>query len=266
MFSEYVHMMPEKVAKLICMEYGERPNLSESNNPFILQKENGVAVMKMDGVFVPWETSCHMSTPLFSQAIKEIKSDDSIQDVVILANSGGGYAEGVDELAKEIYDLGKVKNTHGVITGTCASACYYSLSQCNSIHAETRTSMIGSIGTYLAIEDSSGYFEQMGIKVIPIKTGDLKGAGMMGAKVTDEQINYFQDNVNKLQQFFEESVSRGRSQVKIEEVNSGAVFFADKAIELGLIDGYKTKQAVVDEIMQKRERDAIVKKAHNILR
>ena len=221
-----------------------------STDRIIEYMDNDLAVLRMEGFFVPWRSEYNMSVPNFSDAVNTVM-ESGVKDVIIRSNTGGGYAEGVDALAKQVYSLAQAKNVYGVVEGTTASAGYYVLSQATKgIFLSDRTNEVGSIGTYMAIADQSEALENAGVKVFEFKTGALKGAGF-GGKITEEQVSYFQNQVETLQGFFEESVQRGRPDLDISQVNSGGVFFADEAIDLNLADGYKTTQELMTEIKRK---------------
>src|SRR5690606_11729959 len=97
---------------------------------------------------------------------------------------------------------------------------------------------VGSIGTYLVVQDWSALFERAGVKTHVVRAGAFKGAGAFGAEVTEEQLQEFQRVVNSINEGFVASVGRGR-RLGIErarELADGRLWSARKARELGLVD------------------------------
>ena len=56
---------------------------------------------------------------------------------------------------------------------------YWSASQCTRIYANDMA-IVGSIGTYGVVYDSSKMAEDVGIKVHVVRAGEMKGAGVAG--------------------------------------------------------------------------------------
>jgi ClpP class serine protease len=110
--------------------------------------------------------------------------------------------------------------------------------------------VVGSIGTFLVVQDSSGEASRVGVEVHVIKAGDFKGLGVPGTPITDSQLAYLQELINAQNEFFIRGVMRGRKRTT-EEVKSwadGRVFMAAEALAMGLIDGIATTDQAMAEL------------------
>ena len=94
----------------------------------------------------------------------------------------------------------------------------------------------------MAMYDMSKFYEQAGVKVIPIDTGKFKSAGLAGTQVTDEQVQMYQDIVDAHFEDFKSAVISGRdmTDAQFSKVADAQIFHATRAKGVGLIDGVKT--------------------------
>jgi ClpP class serine protease len=98
--------------------------------------------------------------------------------------------------------------------------------------------MVGSIGTYTAIEDTSGAYEKSGVKVHVISSGGVKGGGVDGAPVSDAYIEETQKRIDAITDLFVDAVAKGRglSKSKVKGMADGRIHLAAAAKDMGLID------------------------------
>ena len=120
-----------------------------------------------------------------------------------------------------------------------ASAGYYIAAGATNIYAN-RMDLIGSIGTRIMLYDYSEYFNELGIKAIPIDTGEHKSAGAEGTEITEAQQAEFQRIVDGYFDDFISVINRGRTIPDLDSLADGRVFFAADAVKNGLIDGIKS--------------------------
>jgi len=229
----------------------------DTDVPKIQQKGQGVAVIEINGMITPtpdmFAALFGGNTPLthLRAQLNEAMEDPEVEAIVLDVDSGGGRASGVDEMAAELYEAGQRKPIVAQVRSGVGSAAYYLASQANAIYADSRTSMAGSIGTRVILIDDSQAAEEAGFKVIPIDTGNMKSVGISGVPITEDQVKVIQGQVNKLQEFFEESVLRGRPNMDINKVNDGRMFLAEEALELGLIDGIQPGSTTIRNVLER---------------
>jgi signal peptide peptidase SppA len=183
------------------------------------------------------------------EALIAAANDEEIESIVWVMDTPGGSVEGLNELAQTVKRVNAIKPITVQVDGLLASAGYYVAANASAIYA-ARDDLIGSIGVRTVMIDSSKYYEEMGVKVIPVDTGPHKSAGLDGTPVTDQQIAATQEIIDGLYKSFLNEVQEGRgiSGKDLETVADGRVFLSDKALTLGLIDGIQTLSETIGAI------------------
>lgn len=189
------------------------------------------------------------STVHIKQAIDAAKLDSAIDTIVLRIDSPGGSVDGLAELGDTVYQARKVKPVLTQVEGQMHSAALYVGSQGTEIYAG-RNDLIGSIGTRLMLYDYSEAFRKEGIRPIPIDTGEHKSTGAIGTVITESQQSELRRIVDRYFQDFKMVLSRGRrlSSQKIQTMADGRMFFADEAMELGLIDKIQTLDVTMKKL------------------
>lgn len=169
--------------------------------------------------------------------LAEAVEDRSVKQIVLQVNSPGGSAFGVTEAREAVAAANRVKPVTAMIESYGASAAYELASQATKIIAEPNA-IVGSIGTVIVLVDTSKAFEEAGYRTIVVSNGVHKGAGAMGAEITAEQIEPFQDIVDGMTATFVEGVAAGRgmSVADVRKLADGRIWVAADAKDVGLID------------------------------
>lgn len=168
---------------------------------------------------------------------------DDVQDVVFKFDSGGGSTTGLEEVAKKIRNYSKP--TTAYCEGDCGSAAFWLASQCDRFIV-TPSSSIGACGIYLVLKDLSAKYEEDGVKITVIKSGEYKAAGVENLPLTNLQFQRLQDEVIELHRRFIRDVKSVRSFVD-EENLQGQSYYGDEAVRLGMAT------TLVDEWKQAKE-------------
>lgn len=210
--------------------------LSNMSMPYITN--NGTAVFPIEGVIgknlsiMEKMIGCTDLNDL-SACLKEWEANPNVQRIALKINSGGGTTTGLEEAAKQIFNL--KKPTASFTDEDMGSAAYWLGSQCDRVIA-TPSATVGSIGIYVSFVDESAKFKDEGKKVIVIKSGDYKGAGIEGVPLTQMQGDWIQSEVLELHDIFKSTVTRSRSLVKEDDMQ-GQTFSGKRAAERGLVTG-----------------------------
>jgi signal peptide peptidase SppA len=172
-------------------------------------------------------------------AVMQADADPDIETIILHIDSPGGSVSGLDLLSDAIAKSGT--KVVAQVDGMAASAAYWVASQANEL-LMGRNDLVGSIGVKMMLYDLSAYYENMGIKAIPIDTGEHKSAGAEGTEITEEQQAEYQKIVNYYFDDFVNAVSSGRGmpEAAVRAVGDGRVFTAADAQSLGLADGVAT--------------------------
>lgn len=202
--------------------------------------EDGVGIINIQGVLQKRSSSLYEtgSTVSIRQKVRQFAEDDSVRGIALLIESPGGQASGVPELAAEIQRAGAIKPVRAYIEDLGASGAYWIASAARDVTANAGA-MVGSIGVFTVVQDTSRQAEQMGIKVHVVKAGAMKAAGTWGVEISEDYLNHLQTElIEPTYQQFTRAVATGRrmSAEDVLSVASGKVWHASKARELKLID------------------------------
>ena len=115
-----------------------------------------------------------------------------------------------------------------------------------------RTALVGSIGAYTVLVDSSEAEGAKGRKVHVVKFGQDKGAGIAGAPVTEPQLAEFQRLIDARGQQFIDAIVEGRGleRAKVVELADGRVHTAADALVAGLIDAVADASETLKELQE----------------
>lgn len=216
-----------------------------------------VAVVEYEGVIQKYGGWCSAGTEDLANEIDALAADSKVAGIVLNIESPGGAANAVERPSKSIREAKKIKPVLAYAgNGMVASAAYWIASQCDEIYTEYQTDQVGSIGAYLTMVDykaaMESYYEAK-VAVIYATKSTEKNKGYrdlfdpeLGA---DSEKWILANDLDPLNESFHSAVKSGRPQVS-EDVFKGGLFNSDKALELGLIDGLKTLQEVIDRAVE----------------
>jgi signal peptide peptidase SppA len=168
-----------------------------------------------------------------SDQVDAMAADPAVEKIAFQVSSPGGTVTGVEELANKIRNLGKP--TMAYTDSEMASAAYWISSASDKVTASPSSS-VGSIGVYMAIPDYSEAAKMAGIKMVVIKSGKYKGAGIEGTSLDEGQMGNLQEGVDTIHAEFKEAVNMKRKMVKAEAME-GQVFSGKQAAAQGLVTG-----------------------------
>ena len=200
-------------------------------------ESNGTAHIPLEGPLSPHGFFGFGSTNRFRQALDHAVGNPNIEHIQAEIDSPGGQSEGTPETAAEFRAAGQDKSTSAQITGLGTSAAFHIAAQAGRVLA-TPSAWVGNVGVMAQLTDLSELFESAGIKVHPIVTGKFKGLGMPGVPVLDEHVEHIRGLVDEAMAEFSRDVQTGRSlsDSTMEIVKTGAIFSAERGLQLGLID------------------------------
>lgn len=193
-------------------------------------------------------------TMLAEAAVRSAAADPDIGAIMLLIDSPGGSIDGLYQLGDAVYEARRAKPVIAQAQGMIASAAYWVASQADEIYAQ-RGDMIGSIGVRLMLYDYSGFFEEAGVRAIPVDSSPadrpFKSAGAFGTPITDEQVADFQRLIDGHFADFRAVVLRGRPKLaaNFDAVADGRVWLADEAQSLGLIDGVQQAEDTLADLL-----------------
>jgi signal peptide peptidase SppA len=223
---------------------------------------NGIAVLPLYGVVTqrgnmvddvsgPGTTS----TQMFSAALRQALSDDSVGQILIDIDSPGGSVYGVAELADQIQSARAAKPVVAIANSLAASAAYWIGCSAGELYV-TPGGEVGSIGVWQAHFDYSQALATDGVKPTLISAGKYKVEGNPYEPLDEEARGFMQSRVDDYYGAFTKAVAKGRGQpiASVREgMGQGRVLGADTALAQKMVDGIATFDDVIS-MMQKRGR------------
>lgn len=220
-----------------------------------LEQRGPVAIMTAVGPMfrranIFTELSGATSYEMMRRDLQTALDDSAIKAIVLNLDTPGGTVNGVDELAKAIYEARSQKRIVAYVGGLGASAGYWLASQASEI-VISDAAILGSIGVRMVVSDTGkrdaerGQFEFISSQS-PGKRADVQ---------SDAGRARIQRTVDALADVFIAAVAGGRG-IKAEDVVSrfggGDVLVGQAAIAAGMADRIGTFEAVVSELTEGR--------------
>lgn len=204
-----------------------------SNNP----PAGSFSVLRVEGTLSASDASYNHAATL--EHIKLLGEDEGNAGILLYLNTPGGGVYESDELyrALESYKEDTGRPVYAYMAATCASGGYYVCMAADNLTANYNTTT-GSIGVYIALTDTSGLYEKIGVKTVLIRSGENKGVGTEGVEITPEQQAVYQSSVDESYQRFISLVmdGRGLDEARARELSDGRTYTASQALENGLVD------------------------------
>ena len=214
-------------------------------------RDGGVAVLSLEGVMAPkanlfMRVSGGVSTQLANTQIESAIADPRVTALVLAIDSPGGSVFGTPELGATVRELSAIKPIVTVSDATLASAAYWVGSAANAVFISGPTVQVGSIG----VVASHSYDPKAAGTKTDITAGKYKRIVSDGP-LTDEGRAYMQGHVDHLYSVFVDAVAshRGASvESVLANMADGRIFIGQQAIDHGLVDGYATVDAMVEQL------------------
>lgn len=204
-----------------------------------------VLVIPISGVIMKYDYCGDMGMMTFESILKQCKDDDNIGAVVLDIDSGGGQATYLDHVATAMRELRDVKPVLVHVHGLCASAAYYIASQATKIYVSSMLDEVGSIGTMCGLtRNNENSTAQYTVEYFYASASVNKNEAYRDAQngKPDKMI----ENLDKYNNEFLSNVKTGRPTISPEAL-TGVCVYADRAMELNLIDGIKRLDQVIAE-------------------
>ena len=218
-------------------------------NDALYRVEGGAALIRVMGPLLA-RGGCDGSLGVTSYdfltaALKQATDDFAVDRIVLMVDSPGGQAAGVDGVVDAVRTAATRKPTSATIEGMCYSAAYWIASQTDEIVA-TSLSELGSIGVVIAHVDLSRMYDAAGVKVSLIHAGAKKVDGNPYEPLSSRARDDMQERVEELRTRFAADVAqrRGIAASTVLATEAGD-FLADKAVAISLVDRVASLQSVL---------------------
>ncbi|MBN2200057.1 MAG: signal peptide peptidase SppA [Candidatus Aminicenantes bacterium] len=181
--------------------------------------------------------------------------DRSVRGVILRLDTPGGEVTASDMIRHEILQYKKKTGVPvtALMMSVAASGGYYIACAADRIIAHP-TTLTGSIGVVALFPETAVLLDKLGLRVNVIKSGDLKDAGSVFRKMTDDERAFFRSLIEEDYRTFLEVVAAGRAgRLTPEDIRGladGRVFTGRQALELKLVDAVGYFDAALDAALE----------------
>lgn len=207
--------------------------------------DQGIAIIDIRGVLAMHADQvngdCQPQGRSYESIISQVElaaADPAVRAIVLRLETPGGSACGCQEAYDAIVAADTVKPVHAYVAGYCFSAGTYLAAGCRSVTASSAAAHTGSIGTVMALWDTSAANEKEGYKRVVIRSGAYKAMAQPGEAISDTARAELQRECDAYAAAFYDAVRAGRglTDEQAAQVLNGRTFLAAEAQRLGLVD------------------------------
>jgi protease IV len=239
--------LPEK-AKLKMSFFDDQLNLlPDQADP----SNDKIAVIPIEGVMTREGSWYDVGTNDIAEAIQNAFDDDSIQGLIIRANSPGGSVDSIFPLKAVMAK--KNKPVVCAVDSYAMSCAYYMASLTDKIFAVDNMANVGSIGVMATLYNYDELYKQMGIKVIKVIPPESSEKN----KPYNEAVNgntdqFIKEELTPWAVHFQDTVKANRANLNLDIPGTlnGRAFFANYGTENGLTSGLIDGIMPFDDIVQ----------------
>ena len=200
--------------------------------------EGSIAMIPVNGTIIKGD-ACAYGTKDYTLAIQAANNNSNIDAIILEIDSPGGMVDGTATFADAIKNSKKPVVAF-IDDGMMASAAYWIGSAADVIIASHNTSQAGSIGVYTTLMDIRGAFEEQGVKIKSIYAPESteKNGPFIEAMEKDND-KLMEQELSFIAQEFISTVKTNRAgkiNLSAGDPFKGKLFYAQEAIEVGLID------------------------------
>lgn len=211
-----------------------------------------IAMVPLQGAVMKQDFCGALGTQSISSYIAQITANPTLAGTILYTDSPGGAALGTNDCATSLRSMRSKKPIVTFVDGMECSAAMWIGSATNfTIANENDFNIIGSIGTYMQLEDWSETEGQPKIHTIYADASSDKNADYKEAMKGNYQ-PLLDNLINPLNNSFLAGMRSNRygRGMKTDKVFTGKTFNAEDALANGLIDGIGTLGDAVDKIKE----------------
>ncbi len=213
--------------------------------------EGSIAVVQIIGPQTKYGGMCSYGMIDKAALIAQLDAASNVAGIVMNIDSPGGQVSGTSNLADAIANCSKP--VVGVVNdGIAASAAMWIGSACDELYVTHKMDEVGSVGVYCTLADYAKFYESQGLTIHEIyapqstdKNKDYKDAMAGDYTLVEEDLSFIADN-------FISTVAANRgSKATLNQAawSTGKMFNAKEAKKVGLIDGIKS----FDQVLQRTQ-------------
>ena len=218
--------------------------------------EGSVAIVPIKGSMMKYGTMCEYGMVEIAEYITAAAVHKNIAAIVLDIDSGGG---GVDAIAPIVDAINLAKANGKPVVASVDMACsaaYWAASACDYIVADNGISAeVGSIGVMCTFQDLTGYYEKEGVKVHHIYSSESQNKNEAFHLALEGKYELIRETeLDPLARSFQNAVKANRAgklDLSAKGMLNGKTYFAEEALQIGLIDRVGTKMTAIDIALAK---------------
>lgn len=225
-------------------ENGEIMALEDSRT----QRKKCVATIPVYGTLTKYNSCATVGATTVAAELLNAANDDRVVGIVLDIDSGGGACNAIPILVDAIRKVQAKGMPIVAHCDLCASAAYWIASQCDSIFADNSLSQIGSIGVM-------SQFYKADESVVSVYAVESPDKNLSYRKALEGDVSLLQTEMSPIVAEFHAAVKAGRQNLKSDAagVLTGAIFRAEEAKNVGLIDNILTLDATIENVFARAE-------------
>ena len=209
--------------------------------------EGSYAMVNMMGPVIKYGDMCTYGADEIVSALNNVNSLANIKGIIMNIDGPGGAVSAIGPFLQ--FAKNKQKPIVGLIDMAASLHYWTAVSVCDYLMVDNNvSSMVGSVGVVVSFADTKPYYEEMGIKFHEIYPPESKDKNLSFRKALEGDYDtIIAEHLSPIAQKFQNAVRAGRPNLKeADGVLSGRTFFAEEALEYGMIDGIGDLQAAMN--------------------
>lgn len=210
--------------------------------------KGSVSLVPVRGAVMKYDYCGSPGTRTIAKWLLEADNNPNIIGHILEGDTPGGSADGTGDLAALISSLNKpvVCFTHGML----CSAGYWIGSSAKEIIASNPTVIVGSVGTYMTLEDWRAALEKEGVKVHEIYATRSTQKNLEYKEAISGNYDPILKNlIDPFNESFIKAVQRNRKDKGMnQEVYTGKTYLASQAKADGIIDHIGTLEFAINRV------------------
>lgn len=211
-----------------------------------------IMVINLMGTMIKYGTMCSWGADELTAKLQFAENNPNVIGSILHTDSGGGSVAAIGLFVDFL--TGARTKPVVALCDMAASAAYYTAVHCDHIMAENNiSSEFGSIGVMCQFADFSEYYEKNGIKIHTIYSDYSQNKNEEFQKALKGDYTLIKnESLNPLARKFQDAVKAARPDLKADEpgILNGKMFYAEKALELGMIDSIGNMAEAIKKVKE----------------
>lgn len=219
--------------------------------------ENIIAVVSAIGGMIKYGDICTWGADEIVNQLKQADANDYVDGMIIYVDGPGGAVNA----AAPFVEFAQNKSKPLVaLCDTAASLHYWIANTADAIVADNDiSSQFGSVGVVTAFADQRKRLESMGVKIHEIYAPESTHKNESYRLAMEGKYDKIkQEHLSPMAKRFQSFVRSNRPNLKEETgVLTGKMFYAEQALELGMIDAIGNMKTAVDQVLMLNEMNQV---------